>query len=274
MAIRFVMTLLCWLALIGAASAGEAMVYLYPSPDNLHEDRHLYHWTVLEQALERTRATWGDYTLAAAPAMSETRQTHELSRSGGRVTVAWLMATPARTLALRAVRADIDHGLSGYRLLLVQTSRQSEFGRVRALTDLRAFKAGVAQGSADAELLDAARIAVTPGTDESGLRAMLSHGRFDMLPRAVDELGTRSPAPDLAIEPRLLLRLNQPTWYWFAKNEEGERLAQRVEEGLRMLSSDGALERLFDRFQRPILRWLAPARRQLIEVGAETGPGP
>ncbi len=39
-----------------------------------------------------------------------------------------------------------------------------------------------------------------------------------------------------------------PMYFWFANNEEGERRAARVEQGMRQMLDDGTYDKIFDRY--------------------------
>lgn len=72
--------------------------------------------------------------------------------------------------------------------------------------------------------------------------------------------------PGLAIENKLLLYYPLPRYYFFARNPEGDRLSQRVEEGLRLLMKNGKFERRYQTFKKSLLNDLNLAGRRVFDL--------
>jgi hypothetical protein len=248
------------------------MRYVHNAPESALDTRYLYHWKILETALDKTTAKYGPYALETAPSMTEQRQRFELTRATGKLTVMYLGTTQEMERELVPVRIPVDRNLGGYSVFLIRKSRQRDFEGVQRLDDLRRFSFGLGLGWIDVDILRANHFNVVTGSSYNGLFEMAENGRFDVFLRAavevIDEYDSRKARmPDLAIERRLVLYYPMPMYFWFSPTAEGRRLAARAEEGMRMMIADGSYDRIFSEFQDPKIRALDLAHRQIFTIG-------
>lgn len=258
-------------AFVSEAAEPSVMRYRHNAPESALDVRYSYHWKVLEAALERNRRRYGAYRLETAEVMTEQRQRHELEQASGAVTVVYLGTTPEMERALVPVRIPIDKGLAGYNVFLIRRERVREFHAGMQLADLNAFRFGLGLGWIDVGILRANGLRVVTGSNYEGLFDMVNNGRFDVFPRSavevLDELKRRYERfPELAIEPSLLLHYPMPMYFWFARTEEGRRLAQRAEEGLREMLADGSFDRMFEAHYRDKITRLGLKQRRIIRI--------
>ena len=239
-----------------AAPRGEVMTYIHHPPESARDVRYLYQWEVLRTALEKTRPKWGPYVLRAADdVMTERRQGYELRNATGNLTVMYLGTTPDFERELVPVRIPIDRNLGGYGIFLVRAGEQARFDAVRTLDDLRQFTYGLGSDWIDVEILRSNGFKVVTGSSYDGLFEMLVNRRFDVFLRGAVEIleeyeQRRGELRDLRIEDGLILYYPLPMYFWFAKTPEGRRLAERAEDGLRLMLADGSYDEVFDRYQR------------------------
>jgi ABC-type amino acid transport substrate-binding protein len=254
-----------------ASPDAPPMRYVHHPPESALDRRYLYHWKILETALEKTRAKYGPYVLEASELMTEKRQAFELQHATGKLTVMYLSTTPELERTLVPVRIPVDKNLGGYCVFLVRKERRPDFASVRALEDLRRFSYGLGLGWIDVDILRADGFRVVTGSSYDGLFEMLVNRRFDVFLRAavevIDEYEERKAAmPDLAIEDSLVFYYPLPMYFWFAKTDEGRRLAARAEEGMRLMIADGTYDRIFAEFQGPKIARLRLKERRLFRV--------
>jgi hypothetical protein len=100
---------------------------------------------------------------------------------------------------------------------------------------------------------------------------MLQAGRFDLFSRGINEIGEELQAgraldPNLAIEQNLMLYYPLPRYFFFARTEDGERLAKRVEAGLQLLMENGQFETLYQKFKRQMLSGLNLSGRRVLRL--------
>jgi ABC-type amino acid transport substrate-binding protein len=257
-----------------------AMTYVYNAPESSLDVRYDYHWEILRTALDKTRPSWGEYRMVRSETMSERRQVHELESATGKLSVMYLGTTPEFEHKLVGIHIPVDRNLGGYSVLLVRRDRAGEFSNIHSVGDLRRVSFGLGLGWIDVDILRHNGLRVVTGSSYDGLFEMLVHRRFDALLRAavevLDEQAQRKATmPDLYIEPSLVLYYPLPMYFWFARNEQGARLARRAEEGMRMMIADGTYDRIFDKHQRRKIETLDLKHRTILRienpfVGAET----
>src|SRR5262249_12881510 len=221
---------------------------------------------------------WGDYRLVRSEFMTEQRQAFELKNATGRLTVMYLSTTADFEKTLIPIRIPVDKNLGGYCVFLIRKEDQGRFANVRTLDDLRRFSYGLGLGWIDVGILRSNGFNVVTGSSYDGLFEMLLQRRFDIFLRAavevLDEVAQRKRAfPDLGIENNITLYYTLPMYFWFSRNDEGQRLAARAEEGMRMMIADGTYDAIFDKHQRHKIEQLRlKERRKFIINNPNVGP--
>ena len=167
--------------------------------------------------------------------------------AGNLMDVAMLGTSIAADAKLAAVPLPIDRGLLGYRLLLIDGARQSEFSRVHDLRQLRGLTALQGKGWPDVAILRHAGVTVWTGTYEK-LFAMTLARRGDCFPRGIleayGEQARQSPAnPGLEVETSLLLHYRFTSMFYVAKSNRA--LHDDLYRGFIRAFDDGSYERLF-----------------------------
>ncbi len=251
------------------------MVYCYPPPESDADQRMGYYFELLHSALVATAPKWGAFVLKPSTiVMNADRSQVMLSRSD---TITMLVRTTSneRETVLRPIMIPVDKGLTGYRLFLIQQSTQAKLDNVQSLDDSKSFPIGQGLHWVDSEILRSAGLTVVTGVSYEALFKMLKGGRFDLFSRGVNEISKelavgRASNPDLTIEQHLLLYYPLPRYFFFARTPEGERLAQRVEEGLKMLVQSGEFDRQYKAFKRQILQGLNLSGRRVFKISNPT----
>jgi hypothetical protein len=248
-----------------------AMRYVFDAPESARDVRYVYHWKILEAALERTRAKYGPYVLTPSVVMSERRQVDELEKGSDKLTVMYLSTLPELERDLVPVRIPVDRNLGGYCVFLIRADDQRRFDAVETRADLDRFQFGLGLGWIDVDILRRSGLRVVPGSSYDGLFEMLVNRRFDIFLRSavevVDEYEQRrAEMPELHIEDRLLFYYPLPMYFWFAKTDRGRRLAARAEEGMRAMIADGTYARIFSEHQDEKIRRLRLKDRKVIRI--------
>jgi len=248
----------------------EPMDYCYGYFDvSGNHDNYVY--ALLDEALRRTAGKWGPYDLRTVAEVPRNRQIRELETGSGGITFAVLGTAHDIGKHLRPIPIPVDKGLEGYRLLLVRRADQPRFSSVHASADLKPFIFGQNFTWDDVDVLRANGLAVQTGDDFDGLFQMLNRGRFDAFPRGVGEIGREfleysQHDPGLAIEKDLVIHYPLPIYFWFPRTPEGDKRADRLEEGLRAMLADGGFDALFWKYHRAVLQGLGLAHRRVLEL--------
>ncbi|MCI0491359.1 MAG: hypothetical protein L0Z07_00310 [Planctomycetes bacterium] len=259
------------IAVFVAPASAEPVTYIYNAPESELDRRYVYHWKILETALERTVPKHGPFRMVASEVMTERRQVSELERAGGKLTVMYLDTTPELEKKLFPIRIPVDKSLVGYRVFLIHKDDQQRFAAVHSLDDLRAFTYGLGASWVDVEILKFNRFKVNTGSSYDGLFRMLVNRRFDILSRGASEVlgeynARKDSMPDVHIEPNILLYYPLPMYFWFSKTDEGRQLAARAEEGMRLMIDDGTFDWIFDQFHREAIATLRLNERKLFTI--------
>ncbi len=261
--------LCCLLAHAAAAPAPDTLVYARAESSN--DSRYDYDWAVLRMALDKTRASFGPYTLQPSDQpMSPARVLAELRNRQRGINILVRATSTELERTLLPIRFPVDRGLLGYRLFLARPADLPRLAAVRTVEDLRAFSIGQGYGWSDNGVLRAAGFTVLEGTNYEGLFDMLRSGRFDLFSRAPDEalaeFDQRRHRPGLAVEPTLLLQYPLARYFFVRRDAEGERLARRITAGLESMLKDGSLLTLFYQYKGPLLQRANLSHRRILHI--------
>ncbi|MDF1628492.1 MAG: transporter substrate-binding domain-containing protein [Alcanivoracaceae bacterium] len=234
-----------FLLMLLATPLSAEVVIRHLSGESANDARNEYFLAVLSLALEKTAAQ-GAWRLEPADDAVPQSQALQLLSNGEDIDVVWSMTSIEREKQNRAIRIPLMKGLMGYRLLIIRGEDQQWFRRLQTIDELRELRAGQGHDWPDAKILRANGLSVEAVTDYENLFTLLQQGRFDYLPRAInepwEELAAR-PDMDLVVEKGLLLYY--PTAEYFFVNSQNTALAARLEKGLRIAIEDGSFDKLF-----------------------------
>jgi hypothetical protein len=161
------------------------------------------------------------------------------------VNLFWTMTSKQREEVLLPIRFPLFKGLLGCRVFLIKKDQQLKFNRLKNIKQLKSLSAGQGKDWPDTEILLANQFKVTTSTKDENLFKMLAKERFDYFPRAIHEARSEIAQHDsLTIEKRFMLYYDSP--FYFFVNKLNERLASRIEYGLKISINDGSFDQLFD----------------------------
>ncbi|TDR73304.1 substrate-binding periplasmic protein [Paludibacterium purpuratum] len=261
---RWLLPLLAVLCL-GQARAANTTVLRYAPIGPIYD----YRWQVLALAMDHTRASDGPYRLTAynGETLSQSRLTALLQHN--QIDVVSYATSPEREATLRPIRIDILRGMLGYRVLMIRAGDQQRFRHMDTQTLHQRIALGFNSQWADYPILLANGFNVTATVGYDSLFAMLAAGRFDALPRGLNEIRPeltkfRRQYPNLAEEKTLALFVNYPVYFWVNKNNP--RLAERIERGLKAALADGTLKTLFLRAHAEEIAEVRHAHRRIVRL--------
>jgi hypothetical protein len=205
------------------------------------ENRPDYFHDLLRILLDRTQAAYGPVRVEPVrDKLSQGRLLAELK--AGRIDVTWTGTSIEREQEVRPIRIPIDMGLIGQRVPVIRADRAADFAQVRNVEDLRRFTACQGAQWPDVDILDAAGLPQVTYVHFDQLYAMLRAGRCDYFARGLAEVAGEFAiygGPDLLVFDRLVIAYPMPVYFFVAPGRE--RLAQRLETGLRDMLADGSL---------------------------------
>ena len=265
--LRFVLFAAGFWAANGIVHAED--VYMLATSDPQKDLLHTYSTQLLLAALDASKPRYGAYRLEISTAsMQHVRQLRELE-SGELVNVSAQITTSAWEKTLTPVRIPIDRGLASFRIVLIDGRRQAEFSRIASLDDLRKLKAGVGEQWALRKVYEENGLPVVTGDNNRGLFAMLMEGRFDYLPRSIEEAvheksSLATDHPHLAMEKSILLYASAPRYFFVSP--KAPRLAERLRAGLEILVANGEYERRFAAYYASVIAEAGLCRRIVFRL--------
>lgn len=266
---------LAWFWSLGLVVGTAAAATSVPTPERIRyprqeaspDSRSDYFLAVLELALSKSRASFGDYQLMPADLGMQQARALDSLLSKRHLDVVWTITSREREQQLLPIRIPLDKGLYGYRVLLIRAGDQPRFDSVRQLKDLAPLIAGQGHDWPDTKILRANGLRVETNSRYISSFEMLARGRFDYFPRGVSEVGPELQQHrdlSLALEQRLLLYY--PSAMYFFVNPQATQLAARLQKGLEAALTDGSFDRLFNQHpaMREALRLLQQERQLLV----------
>jgi ABC-type amino acid transport substrate-binding protein len=257
---------------LSATAVAAPMRFVYPPPENVSDQRQTYYWDLLRAVLDSNRERYGDYTLEAFSApMSYQRAQSELEAGGERITIFAPASNRALEKSLLAIPLPLDKGLLGLRLFLIMESSQTALDQVKTVGALKRFTIGQRPTWTDAMILEHNGFLVVATDSFEGLFKGLAAHRFDLFSRGANEiqaewLSRREAIPGLAVEKKLALLYPMARYYFVPRTAEGERMAERIRDGLLRLAASGEFERRYQAYKATVLKDLPLAGRQVFRL--------
>lgn len=188
--------------------------------------RREYSKVLLQQVMERTVPEFGPYTIEYADAHMERPRLLEALKDGKLINVTAYPADAKWLKTLRAVPVPTDMGLQSWRIALIDSKNQERIRKLVLPGGLKEMTAGVGSVWVTRASLQDNGFRYVTGSNYIGLFDMLVAGRFDYLPRGVNEIfqeyDLRKQAfPQLAIEDSIVLHDNIPSMFFVSPKTPG-----------------------------------------------------
>ncbi|RYY04557.1 MAG: transporter substrate-binding domain-containing protein [Gammaproteobacteria bacterium] len=205
---------------------------------------------LLELALQKTRATDGDFELTHSDeSYTSNRLMAELIRGENAINIIWTSTSKTREQQLLPIKISIVRGLNSYRVFLIRKEDQEKFHTIHNLADLRKFHAGQGAQWPDSVVMQSNNLPLVTAARADLLFDMLVSKRFDYFPRGLYEVWGEqqlNAGKGLIIEDSLMFHYPAPIYFFV--NKKDTALADRIERGLRIAMQDGSFDSLFFSF--------------------------
>ncbi|WP_062060898.1 hypothetical protein [Cellvibrio sp. OA-2007] len=256
---------LLWLSV---AWAQADMQVRHRTPQNVGAFRLMYDIDVLRLALEKTRATYGDYQLQAIPPTNVVRTLYSLHNNTYPNLV--LGASYDKKLEelddLTYIPFPLNLGIIGYRICFVNPLIKEEVQQVINLDELRRYTIGQGEGWADVKILRHNGFNVSEVGNYKNLFKMVVGGRFDLLCRGANELMKEykqfQHIGNLTYDDSFALVYRLPRFFYLNKNNIA--LKQRLQEGIKIAYADGSLLKLWRQHNLPSIQFTRLPERKLF----------
>ncbi len=211
-------------------------LFTYMSPESEHDPRSTYDRELLRLALEKTRASHGDYRMQAAPPMTLARMWVSLRFNDYPNLFAMDSYRSDRDMSgIDYVRFPIHLGIVSYRICFVSPEQQSAVAGVTSLEGLKRFDIGQGKGWLDVQILQRAGFKVQEVEGYEQLFKMVARGRFALFCRGINELPQEKlnhrDVTGLVMDENVALYYPLPRVF-FTHNSNQQAIA-RVQQGLK-----------------------------------------
>jgi hypothetical protein len=256
-------------ALLATGHAAATDIVIFDKPVSQADRRREYANALLSAVLERTVSEFGPYEIRHAAVHMERPRLFQALKDGTLINLTAYPVSPGWMRELKSVPIPIDMGLQSWRIFLIDEKSQPALRATRTLGQLARLRAGSGSSWSALQSLKDAHLSVVTGSNYTGLFQMLMAGRFDYLPRGVNEIfaeyDTHKPDhPTLAVEETVLLHDSIPSLFFVSPREP--RLHRRIKAGMEAMLKDGSLERLVLDFHRADLQRARLCTRKRFEL--------
>ncbi|MBV8666109.1 MAG: hypothetical protein JO269_06440, partial [Burkholderiaceae bacterium] len=255
--------------LIESEAARAEDVYILAASDAQINENRQHTLELLRAALDASTQEYGPYTLSHSNIpMLRKRILRELE-TGELINVSAQITSAEWEKTAIPVRIPIDRGLANFRISLIDGRRQDEFMHIDSLARLKQLAIGVGEQWATREVYEGNGMHIVTGTSNSGMYAMLMEGRFDYLPRSIDEAvherkDLAERYPNLAIEKSFVLYTPVPRYFFVSPR--APRLAKRLRAGMEKLLANGDFDRYFVKHYGPLIAQAELCKRTIFRL--------
>ena len=235
--------------------------------------RKNYQLELLKFALNATAEKFGPYTLSVVRETKDwsTARYRKILKQGEIINVSWGVAGPLPPSKQGSFRINYPllNNANGYRILVINKNKAAAFKNVLSLEDLKPYRIGQGEQWFDTWILKHNDLQVIESPIQENLFAMLQYGRFDAISLGILEVQNElnSNGRDLrglSIEESVLIYYPFPIY--FQVSHKTPRIAERLSEGMRIITENGTLDRIFNKHFSDVISDLKLNERNLIEL--------
>ena len=167
------------------------------------------------------------------------------------------------------ISQPLTKGLLGYRLLMVKDQSLPAFRKINTVEDLQALSIGIPESWADAELFRQNAYSVTEKGSFDDLFIRLKKGEFDYTALGANEIEAAfeqrvAPVGGISIEPTMMIYYPFPLVFYV--NPDKPELAERLEQGLKIIQANGDYDKLFIKHHGDVVERLNLKNRKVFTL--------
>lgn len=227
------------------------MIVSLRSPETKDDKREDYNFELVNLALERTKAEYGDYRIVKIPPMNTARSFYSLEADVYPNLLIELSYQQKlqEELDLIYVNFPVELGIVGYRVCFASPDAYQKLKNVTSLEQLKQFTIGQGVAWADTDILRYNGLKVTEISSFNSLFNMVEHGRIDLFCRGANELQNEyeslKNAGNLFFNESFVLHYTLPRFYYL--NKKNTLAKERIEKGLLAAYQDGSIKALWEK---------------------------
>ncbi|MDC8830045.1 hypothetical protein [Alteromonas gilva] len=246
LSIRLYSVMLLLLASMKANSDPQEVIFTRAFAD---KDYGHYHVSILKRILELTPEYGNAIALPHPHPMPQARQILKLQN--GEAHIMWSATSDQREQQLLPVRFPLLQGLAGYRVLVINASRQDQFPATMTFEALQGYVGVQGDDWPDLKVLQHSGLKVEGAPWSLWFTTMFTSvdkGLVDYFPRNVIEVFNdleRHQQKHIALEQNWLIRY--PSYEYFFVSPKYPALVARLYEGLYIMLKNGELQQYFEK---------------------------
>lgn len=219
----------------------ETMVVRMRGQQSSEDLSHGYFIGLMKLALAKTAGEYGPGRVEVIRYNAPQRRALVDLMVGEGLDVDWAGTNQKREESLRPIRIPLVGGLLGYRAPVIHRDSLEAFRKIRSIRMLGLYTAVQGTHWPDADIMEDAGLKVLRVPEFGRMYKLLRRHRVDYFPRGLNEVYAEKKAlasSELLVFDSLLIAYPLPMYFFTSKSNE--RLAQRIEKGLRAAIKDGS----------------------------------
>lgn len=224
---------------------------------------------LVKMSLDITKDTYGDYKIVEnKQRMNISRAFRELEK-GETLTLTFAHTREEFEDKALPIRVPVRKGLDSYRLLMVRKGEEQIFAEIQDIEDLKQYVVGLSPNWSTYQIMQNHGFRIADATIYSSMFKMLESGRFDFIPRALNEVyaeleSYQPTGKGLAIVPDIVLYIPSASYMFVSPAKP--RLFQRLNSGLHALNVNGQLNALIDKYNKVHIEKAKIQGRRVISI--------
>lgn len=230
---------------------------------------HDYYTELLRLALEKTRPTYGNYTMRGIPAnLSILRSLADIVENTYPNFVMELGYEEklTNTGALTYINIPLDGGIVGYRICFTNAAIKEQLKQVKTLNDLRKYSIAQGVGWVDSEILRANGLKVIEVSNYESIFKMVIAGRVDLFCRGANQLQSEieefKSLTQLTYDESFVLIYPLPRFFYL--NTKSTLAKERIHAGLEIAFKDGSFKKLWQKHYQASVDFAKLQQRKFI----------
>lgn len=270
------LTLLIYLAGLQVSVVAQKMSIHYMPPTEELDFIKTYNLTLLELALEKTKAKYGDYEIITKTDSDLAQQNALKSLNEQKeIYVVPTMTDAVRERVFIPVRIPLYKGLFGIRLLMIHKDEQLKLDNTRAESELK--KLTFVQGSEwpDTQILKSNGFNLKTFNTKSEMISAIVSKSAQAYPRSLVEIWNEidlEKGKPLSVQNTVYLYYPTAIYFFLQRSIEGKRVADRIEEGLTLAINDGSFDATFKKYMSATLKQAKLDSKKLVKLTNQNLP--
>ncbi|MBU3015010.1 transporter substrate-binding domain-containing protein [Poseidonibacter lekithochrous] len=241
---------------------------IYHAEDNEVDARKHYEIELLSLALDKTKDKYGEYKLIPSKKMTITRAVYNLKEN--KIKNFILKTSVDNTLLNKFSFSNfpVDRGIVGYRVSFISPQMKEKIHNIKSLEELKTLKFAQGVGWLDTNILKSNGFNVRIIANYSSFFHMITLNRIDLFPRGINEVLAEYEAYKHLdkLDYDRTFALYYPLPRFFFMNKKNEKIAKRIEEGLKIGFYDGSIDKLFEKYYQPSINFINMKQRKIYKI--------